>query len=523
MTTEPTPAEILARFRNAYATCRSYQDTGVVTTVFLHDEPIPRRRTTKRPFSTAFVRPDRFRFEWAEAAVGPESEWKRMLILWNGDGLRSSWTIEPGIRDHESLHSAIGGATGVSGGSAYTVPTLLIPGGKGRDPLAAEDGLLRGCERLGECECFVLESPGRAKTLWIGRDDFLIRRIDKSHRFDDAWRERERQSFEEALRSSTTPEQRAVWQQALERVSKPWKPFRLDETTTYEPVVDEEIEPDRFETPDAWPRQDAKAAVPREGIVLSAAPADAPSAPAILARVRSAYRSCVTLRDAGTETSVHVPPGPQGTQKAVFSLEFLRPDRFRLEIAKVTVGPEDEWERSLALWNEEGIREHWPHLPGGLRSRSPGEDLLGSFGPNLGVPALLVPCPPDRDPLPAAESAELLGLATLAGRECFVVRGVCANGAQRTFWIDRERALVRRCDEVFFFDEAWRRKMRARLEEDLRGANTPDEHAATERALEHFSKRMEPYRTETTLLFEPELDVVIPAERFATPEAWRES
>ncbi len=57
----PTAAQILARMDKVYANCKSYRDTGVVKIVFAETDGS--HHTVKRPFATAFVRPDRFRFE----------------------------------------------------------------------------------------------------------------------------------------------------------------------------------------------------------------------------------------------------------------------------------------------------------------------------------------------------------------------------------------------------------------------------------------------------------------------------
>ncbi len=59
-----SPEQILAAMAEAYATCASYRDAGVVTTRFLH--PDGGGFTTTRPFRTAFVRPGRFRFEYRD-------------------------------------------------------------------------------------------------------------------------------------------------------------------------------------------------------------------------------------------------------------------------------------------------------------------------------------------------------------------------------------------------------------------------------------------------------------------------
>ena len=53
--------EVLDRMAKAYAGCSSYRDPRVVTSVFVNSQ---RQRTVEKPLLTAFVRPDRFRFEF---------------------------------------------------------------------------------------------------------------------------------------------------------------------------------------------------------------------------------------------------------------------------------------------------------------------------------------------------------------------------------------------------------------------------------------------------------------------------
>jgi hypothetical protein len=234
---ELTPAEILHRARWVYATCLTYQDRGEVVARILPVEHGGLIDTTRMPFSTAFVRPDRFRFEWAEAEVGPEVEWERALILWNAEGVRSSWSLGAGVESHETVHAPIGAFTGVSDGSAYTVPTLLIPGGTGRDSLKADGFALRGRAVIGDRECYELHRSNDlgTRTLWLGCADFLLRRVFETCEIDGA-------KMEELLKSADV------------EVERDFPTFRDESTTTYEPIVDAPIDPERFEAPAEWPR-----------------------------------------------------------------------------------------------------------------------------------------------------------------------------------------------------------------------------------------------------------------------------
>jgi hypothetical protein len=193
-----SPNDILSAMADAYASCVSYRDTGSVVTRFLHQEPKDGHTSTK-PFRTAFVRPDKFRFEYAH-------EGRRYIVWSHGQSTRTWWGVDPGVEEAESLGLALAGATGISSGSAHTVPVLLLPGVvSGRrlyDNLA--EAALAGDENVGGAGCHLvalrykenpdaferlrrsvsaataqrLERWANAPTLcWIDRESFLIRRI----------------------------------------------------------------------------------------------------------------------------------------------------------------------------------------------------------------------------------------------------------------------------------------------------------------------------------------------------------
>ena len=67
---DPSPKQILIRMAKAYADYNSYRDSGVVKTVFVKHNG---KRTVEIPFTTAFVRPDKFRFEYKEKNGGMDS------------------------------------------------------------------------------------------------------------------------------------------------------------------------------------------------------------------------------------------------------------------------------------------------------------------------------------------------------------------------------------------------------------------------------------------------------------------
>ena len=76
--------EILERMATAYAKCKTYQDSGCVMTIFVRNDG---EHTDRKPFSTAFVRPTRFRFEFKSSHDG--QKWHRYIVWADGADVRT--------------------------------------------------------------------------------------------------------------------------------------------------------------------------------------------------------------------------------------------------------------------------------------------------------------------------------------------------------------------------------------------------------------------------------------------------
>jgi outer membrane lipoprotein-sorting protein len=178
-TDELTAQQILDKMAITYATCQSYRDSGVVTNDFgphSAGEHFPRHIDVK-PFRTAFVRPDQFRFEYDDATL------ERPYIVWaKGSEVRTWWYIKPGVEKSSSLDLGIAGATGVSSGSAHTIPMLLLPDRLTGAKLSAMTDLTRlPDESLDGTPCFKLQGKygfgNQPRAVWFEKATFLLRRI----------------------------------------------------------------------------------------------------------------------------------------------------------------------------------------------------------------------------------------------------------------------------------------------------------------------------------------------------------
>ena len=177
-----TADDIIRHMKTLYAGSQTYRDLGVVKDVFLKPNG---SHSMEKPFTTAFVRPDRFRYEFREAPPG-QSE-RRFIIQQNGSRLRVHWDLKHDMQ-LPTLDRAIAAATGVSSESAITVPGMLLPKEitwrraiRFNEPMRMQD------EKLGDSDCFrIRDRFGRSiVTYWIDKESFLLRKMFKETAFDD--------------------------------------------------------------------------------------------------------------------------------------------------------------------------------------------------------------------------------------------------------------------------------------------------------------------------------------------------
>ena len=174
--TAPTAAQILGRMVTTYRSCNCYEDSGAVETVF---NAKSRVWTNTRPFEIHFRRPALLRFEFT-AQYSPASP-RQKYVLWSDETqTHTYWQQANSCWADTDLSRGVAGATGVSGGAAHTVPRLLTDSIEG--VTLAELGNLRLLreEAFEGANCYVIQgdysSANRSCELWIGKDDFLLRK-----------------------------------------------------------------------------------------------------------------------------------------------------------------------------------------------------------------------------------------------------------------------------------------------------------------------------------------------------------
>jgi hypothetical protein len=202
-----SPREIRDKMVSVYASCSSYADQGQVkTTFFKQSGPL----TRNKPFSTAFVRPSRFRFEFEDPGFSGRGN---HYIVWRDESaIRSWWTIKPETRTFETLALALAGATGVSGGSAINVPSMLMGDLGDTHRIQTLTQLnLTGEERIEDKTAYRIEGRdwrNNLLTIWIDKETFLILKIHEKQKLQDVESE-ETTTFEPQININISPDKLA--------------------------------------------------------------------------------------------------------------------------------------------------------------------------------------------------------------------------------------------------------------------------------------------------------------------------
>jgi outer membrane lipoprotein-sorting protein len=161
--------EIRDKMVSNYASCTSYSDQGEVKSVFLRTGSV-----SLRPFSTAFVRPGKLRFEFQDRFRDLNTDY----VVWqDGASIKSWWSIKPEVRLFETLDLALTAATGVSGASAIVVPSMLL--GDLHDSQIIQNLtqlVLVGEEMSGGRTAYKIAGTARDQqmTIWIDKESFLL-------------------------------------------------------------------------------------------------------------------------------------------------------------------------------------------------------------------------------------------------------------------------------------------------------------------------------------------------------------
>lgn len=177
---------VLAQVRLTYQGLNSYTDRGFMES--RHDPNSAVAYIRKLNFSTQFRRPNLFRFAWHS----PDND--GVNVVWcDGKSVFAKHSYDIEVRHIENLSRAIAGATGISGGTAHTVSSLLMNEVRGSKLTDRKYSVYRGTEIINGEDCYHLQQA--SQHVFISKSNSTIVRIDDDHIIAAG-------SIEKALRST---------------------------------------------------------------------------------------------------------------------------------------------------------------------------------------------------------------------------------------------------------------------------------------------------------------------------------
>jgi outer membrane lipoprotein-sorting protein len=161
------PDAIIKRAQEKYASLTSYSDEGRTVATLSGTTII----TT---FKIRLARPNLYRIDWEQPVPPDDTQKGAVWSAGEGDFLRIG---NGGAKRQTSQELAMASATGISSGAAATIPGTFFKlkwGDQLRGSVLSHKQ--QPAQKVGHVDCYVFtnDSKGLTRTLWIGKQDFLI-------------------------------------------------------------------------------------------------------------------------------------------------------------------------------------------------------------------------------------------------------------------------------------------------------------------------------------------------------------
>ncbi len=177
-----TPSEIFEKVKAAYKSMDTYKAQGTITANIDTGGTETNMETT---FSIILKKPNLYLISWTQKNM-PMAGMSKAGAVWS-DGAQPYLYIG-GTNAYSKMGSdeiALGGATGISGGAAFTIPSLFLSVFKSQpDPFSRlKDPQIEKTEKVGKEDCYVISgssSISKKETLWVSKTSYLIKKYDRS-------------------------------------------------------------------------------------------------------------------------------------------------------------------------------------------------------------------------------------------------------------------------------------------------------------------------------------------------------
>jgi len=175
-----SPSEIFENVKTAYTSMDTYKSQGTITSNIDTDG---RKINTETSFSIMLKKPNLYLISWTQERTSgmPQSG-----AVWS-DGVQPYFYMA-GMNAYSKMGSdelALASATGISGGAAFTIPSLFLSVFKEQpDPFSRlKDPQIEMTEKVGEEDCYVISgssSISKKEAFWVSKTSYLIKKYDRS-------------------------------------------------------------------------------------------------------------------------------------------------------------------------------------------------------------------------------------------------------------------------------------------------------------------------------------------------------
>ncbi len=177
-----TPSEIFEKVKAAYKSMDTYKAQGTITANVDTGGTETNLETT---FSIILKKPNLYLISWIQKSM-PMAGMSQAGAVWS-DGAQP-YLYMGGSNAYSKMGSdeiALGGATGISGGAAFTIPSLFLSVFKNQpDPFSRlKDPQIEKTEKVGKEDCYVISgssSISKKETYWVSKKSYLIKKYSRS-------------------------------------------------------------------------------------------------------------------------------------------------------------------------------------------------------------------------------------------------------------------------------------------------------------------------------------------------------
>lgn len=177
-----SPSEILKKVQATYKGMKTYKAEGSITS---HVDTGGMSIKMETSFSIHLKKPNLYLISWTQKNM-PMPGMVQSGAVWS-DGTQPYlyMSVMNAYSKMSSDELALGSATGISGGAAFTIPSLFLSVFKQQPAPFSRltDPKIEKTEKVGDEDCYVISGPStvsKKETLWVSKTNYLIRKYFRS-------------------------------------------------------------------------------------------------------------------------------------------------------------------------------------------------------------------------------------------------------------------------------------------------------------------------------------------------------